>query len=75
MDCAAMMPTGFAQFDQRAGGEVAAVAVDANAVLAFAGEHGADLDLFDAGGVDGLGLDFVNFLVGLDETFLRVRAG
>ena len=39
---------GFAELDQRAGREIAAVAMHADAVLAFAGEHRADLDLFDA---------------------------
>ena len=66
---------GFAELDQAAGGQVAAVAVHANAVLAFASEHRADFDLLDAGAIDALGLDFVDFLVGFDEHFLRVRAG
>ncbi len=65
---------GFAQLDARAGGQVAAVAVHADAVLAFAGEHRADLDALDAGGVDGLGLDLVDLLVGRDQEFLRARA-
>ena len=39
---------GFAELDQRAGRQIAAVALDADAVLAFAGEHGADLDALDA---------------------------
>jgi len=41
MDCA-RDADGFAGFDGCAGREIAAVAMDANAPLAFAGEHGAD---------------------------------
>ena len=63
---------GFAQFDPGARGQVAAIAIDADAVLAFAGQHRADLDFLDAGSVDQPGLDFVNLLVRLDEQFLRV---
>ena len=33
---------GLAELDHAAGGQIAAVAMDANAVLAFASEHGAD---------------------------------
>ena len=38
----------FAELDHLAGGQVAAVALRAAAALAFAGEHGADLELLDA---------------------------
>src|SRR6266540_3742151 len=58
---------GFAEFDARAGGQVAAVAVHANAQLGLAGEHGADLHLLDTGDFDGLGLEFVDLIVGLDQ--------
>ena len=50
MDCAAMMPTASPSLTMRAGGQVAAVAMDANAVLAFAGEHRADAHAVNAGG-------------------------
>ncbi len=42
----------FAQLDQAPGGQVAAVAVHADAVLAFAGQHRANLHLLDAGALD-----------------------
>ena len=64
---------GLAELDQAAGRQVAAVAIDADAVLAFAGEHRADAHAFNARGFNALGLVLVNFLVGLDEKFLRVR--
>ena len=56
-----------AQFNLVARGQVAAVAIDADTLLAFAGQHGADLDLLDASGVDQPGLDLVNFLVRMGE--------
>src|SRR6185503_15311321 len=58
---------GFAEFDARACGQVASVAVHADAQLGLAGQHGADLHLLDAGDFDGLGLDFVDLIVGFDE--------
>ena len=64
---------GLAELDERAGREVAAVAMDADAVLAFAGEHRADAHAVNAGGFNALGLVLVNFLVRVDEKFLRVR--
>ena len=63
---------GFAQLDPGARGQVAAIATDAHAVLAFAGQHRADLDLLDVRAVDEPGLDLVDFLVGLDEQLLRL---
>ena len=39
----------FAEFDEAAGSQVAAVAHDANATLRFAGQHGADLHPLDTG--------------------------
>ena len=64
---------GLAELDQAAGREVAAVAMDADAVLAFAGEHRADAHALNARGFNALGLFLVNFLVRADEKFLRVR--
>src|SRR5439155_12259669 len=55
-----------------AGGQVTAVAMDAHTVFALAGEHRADFDFFDAGGINGPGLGFVHLLVGVDEDFLGV---
>ena len=43
----------FAALDQAAGGEVASVAELADAALGFAGQHGADLDALDTGGLNG----------------------
>src|ERR1700677_2903412 len=63
---------GFAEFHTPAGGEVAPVAMDADAVLAFASEHGANADAVNAGRFNGLGLGLVNLFVGFDEIFLRV---
>ena len=54
---------GFAELDEAAGGEVAAVAMDADAVLAFAGEHRADAHAVNARGLNAFGLFLVNFLV------------
>ena len=48
IDCAAMMPDRLADVDLQAGGEIAAVAHRAYAVLRLAGEHRADLHLLDA---------------------------
>ena len=42
----------FAALDHAAGGEVAAVAELADAALRFAGQHGADLDALDTGGLN-----------------------
>src|SRR6185437_6790808 len=63
---------GFAKLDQVAGREVAAVAKHADAVFAFAREHGTNFDFLHAAAVDGFGLEFVNFVVRLDQQFLRV---
>ena len=53
-----------AQLDGAPGGQVAPVAVDADAVLAFAGQHRANLDPLDAGRLNRLGLELVDLLVG-----------
>src|SRR5205823_9100933 len=45
----------FADLDQLAAGQVAAVAAAADAAPRLAGEHGADLDLLDAGLLDRVG--------------------
>ena len=57
----------FAELDETAGAEVAAVAEDADAAAGFAGEHGADLDALDAGRLDGRGEVFGDFLVDVDD--------
>ena len=57
----------FAEFDHAAGGQVAAVAAGANSAAGFAGEHGANLDALDAGGLNGVGQLFGDFLVDLDD--------
>jgi hypothetical protein len=53
----------FAAFDQPAGGQVAAVAGDANATLRFAGEHRADFHALDTGRLNGGGEVFGDFLI------------
>ena len=58
---------GFAEFDHAAGAEVAAIAEDADAAAGFAGEDGANLDALDAGGLDGGGQVFGDFLVDVDD--------
>ncbi len=58
---------GFAHLNHLAGAEVTAIAEDADAALGLAGEHGADFDLFDAGGLDGRGEVFVDLLVDFDD--------
>jgi hypothetical protein len=63
---------GFAQFDLPAGGEVAAVAIDAQAVFAFAGQDRTNLDAFEARALDFPGLDLIDLLVGLDQGDLGV---
>ena len=65
-------PGGFAQLDQPARGEVAAIAGYAHAVFAFASQHRADLDLFHAGTFDCPRLDLVDFLVGFRQEILGV---
>ena len=57
----------FAEFDHAAGGQVAAVAAGANSAAGFAGEHGANLDALDAGGLNGVGQLFADFLVDVDD--------
>jgi len=62
----------FAQLHPHARGQIAAVAIDADPMLAFASQHRADFNPFHACRLNLLGLDFVNFLVRLDEQFLRL---
>ena len=56
-----------AQFDQAAGGQVAAVAHHADAALRFAGQHGADLHPLDAGSLNRTRQLFGDFLVDVDD--------
>ena len=71
IDCAAMMPTASPSFTELAGRQVAAVAMRADAALAFAGQHRANLELLDADLFD-LGRDWlVDHLVRLDDLLLR----
>ncbi len=71
MDWAAMMPDGFPEFDPRPSGQVASVAVNANPLFAFAGQHGTDLDALDARGFDLAGFHLVDLLIGPNQDFLR----
>ena len=57
----------FAEFDRAAGGQVAAIAAGASSAAGFAGQHGADLDALDAGGLNGVGQLFADFLVDVDD--------
>ena len=56
-----------AQFDQAAGGQVAAVAHHADTALRFAGQHGTDLHPLDAGSLNRTRQVFGNFLVDIDD--------
>src|SRR4029077_10498945 len=58
---------GFAQLDHFAGAEVTAVTEDADAALGLAGEHRANLDALDTGGLNGVGEVFVDLLVDVDD--------
>ena len=60
-----------AELDHLAGGQVAAVALGADAALGFAGEHGADLELLDADLLDRRRRDFVDELVRLRGSACR----
>ena len=57
----------FAALHHASGGEVAAVAELADAALGFAGEHRADLDALDTGGLDRGGQVFGDLLVQADD--------
>src|SRR5439155_14269333 len=63
----------FADVDLAPAGEVAAVALDADAAPGLAGQHRADLDLLDARFLDLLDLVLVDLLVGLDQHLVRER--
>ena len=52
MDCAAMTPTASPSSTNAAGGQVASVAAGAGAAARFAGQHGANVDALDAGGLN-----------------------
>jgi len=67
MDCAAI------EVDQLPGGQVAAVALHAHAALGLAGQHGADLDPLDAGGLDFRCQVFGDFLVDAYDRLTRER--
>src|SRR5690606_20751916 len=49
------------------------VAHRAHAAAGLTGQHRADLDLLEAGGLDAAHLVFVDLLVGLDQDVLRER--
>src|SRR5690606_2589959 len=64
---------GLTDVDQLAGGQRAAVALGAGAGAGLAGEHGAHLDLGDAG-LDQLGdLDVAQVVAGVGEDLARLR--
>ena len=60
-----------ADVDRRAAGEIAPIALAADAVLGLAGQHRADQQLLDAGLVDLLDAVFVDQLAGLDDERCR----
>ena len=62
---------GFAFLHHAAGGKVAAVALHADAVLAFAGEDGADFYAFDGRCLDFGGNGFGNFFAGGNDELAR----
>src|SRR6202012_4473520 len=55
------------QLDHAARSQVTAVAQDADAALGFAGQHGTDLHLLDAGSLDGRSEFLGDLLVDLDD--------
>src|SRR5205823_4222969 len=62
---------GFAEFDEQARREIAAIAIHANALFAFARQHGTNFHAFQTGRVNGLAANFVNLFVRTHEVFLR----
>src|SRR5262249_43103679 len=58
---------GFAEFDEAARGQVAAVAHDANTALRFAGQHRADFHALDTCGLNGDCQFFGDFLVDVHD--------
>ena len=62
-----------AELDQPAGGEVAAVALRADAAARRAGQHRADLHLLDAGVLDRRRLVLVDLLVDVDDRLAGER--
>ena len=62
-----MTPTASPSLDRAAGGQVASVAAGASPAAGFAGQHGANLDALDAGGLNGVGQLFADFLVDVDD--------
>ena len=58
---------GFAEFDEAARSQVAAVAHHADTTLGFAGEHGTDFHPLDSGGLNGAGEFFRDLLVDVDD--------
>src|SRR5579863_4339678 len=58
---------GFAQFHHAPAGQVAAVTARADPAAGFASEHRADFHPHDAGGLDGIGQLFTDFLVDLND--------
>ena len=67
MDCAAITPTASPSSTNAAGGQVAAVAAGADAAPRFAGQHGADVDALDAGGLNGVGQLLADLLVDVHD--------
>ena len=61
----------FAELHELPGRQIAAVAMRANAALAFAGQHRANLHALDADLLDRRGDWFVDQLVRLDDLLLR----
>ena len=57
----------FAEFNHAARSEVAAVAQRANTAAGFAGEHGANADALDTGGLNRVGKLFGDFLVDVND--------
>ncbi len=62
-----------ANIDEIAGSHVLTIAVLADAVFGFAGEDGADLNLFNAAGYDGFGLIIADHGVAFDDDLTGLR--
>ena len=74
MDCAAMTPTASPISTEFAGGEVASVTTGARPAAAFAGQHGANFDALDSGGLNLVRQLFADFLVDVNDDVAFVVA-
>src|SRR5215471_4113824 len=62
----------FSQFNLRPGRQIAAVAVDANSVFAFASQHRTYFDAFHSGTLNLPRFDLIDLVIGAHEQFLGI---